>query len=679
MQLANPGEIFEFIETSERAAEPIRMQLGQGAGINACYFEGIQFLREMRGEALDSRLGRLPVNYSPDARKLRAQANEVTRFVEKSQAGTHPKAIYMDCRPPERDTSADASFRADVHETVTNSAVDDAGYLAAARSANKRRCIYGAHGLGLSIESAGSLGRRVCAFDFPATCLITDPHVQKEDLWQHPYVIYADTWTRDRIIGAFPELESRLRPEDMQTIEQLEPQKIEWAQLSGSKLFSKYARFSKSKGARIYQVHVRDGYRFDKWHVVIEVKKGERILVTEDDDTCPFGGETGLPLVLLHGYSRSDTMWSWGEVAQLRETQDKRNLVETLKMRVLRNYAALKWRVDTRTLNRDVNADDMRQSLDNQIGGMVLYTGSDRVRGFVGPEPMQMPAPPPFLDAYMESYSDNMREQIHKAPGNFGQTQTHVPAKTTMRVLDDADQVASARVDQDVESHQYLVAVLHGTTIKLAQEKNLATIGMLRKNGLDGRDFSVVIGTDWRNPQITLTVQESSIRNVSHGQRMQNLDRAAELQMVTPDEYKQAKADDLPLEGDRQMRAEIGKSVMDIVAGAPWQPRPLGRWNQMFVDECIRAQMSPRAKQDPQALQRLALAIQSQQQMQSQEMLAANPELAAKVAAASGGGTPEAQPEQQGPQPGQSVSVADLIGILSQPGASNVGRQPVAA
>ena len=35
--------------------------------------------------------------------------------------------------------------------------------------------------------------------------------------------------------------------------------------------------------------------------------------------------------------------------------------------------------------------------------------------------------------------------------------------------------------------------------------------------------------------------------------------------------------------------------------------------------------------------------------------------------------------EAAGPQPGQSVSVADLIGALSQGGGSNVGAQPATA
>lgn len=678
MRLANTNEIFEFIESGEQAAAPMRAQLAQRFGIDGCYVEGVQWIREQRGYGLDSHLGRLPVDYVPTSPKIRATANEVTRLTQKAAASTHPRAIYMDVRPPERDCGPDAAFRAGVHETLTNAAVDSSGYLRTAQMANWRRCVFGTWGMGLSLESAGEYGQRLCTFDFDPTCLITDPYVQKIDLKDHPWVIYNDTWTRDRLLAAFPHLEALLKPEQMHTVEQLEPQKMELSRLSENRLFSRYARYSKSKAARIYQVHVRDGYRFDKWYVVVEITKGKKELVNEDDDACPFGGESGLPLAILHGYLRADTMWSWGEPAQLKEDQDKANLVETQNQRILKNYAHQKIRFDKRAYGRDLNPDDIQRLWDNKVGGLIPYEGSDRVRNYAPPEVMSMPPPPPFLMESLDRIADKMREKTHKSPGMFGVEKSHVPNSTSQQVREDADQVASMRVHMDVNAHEYLVGVLHGTTLKMAQSRNPHTLALLRQERFDAQDFAVVADTDWRNPGVVMTIQESTVRNISRQQKLANLDRAAERQMIGPDEYKQAMADDLPLtDADRDMVQQLRKSVLEIVYGGQWQPRPLGRWTQMFIDEAIKAQMSPATKRDPSALQRLGIAIQSQQAVWAQEQVASNPELQATLA--QGGGTPNAEQAQQGPQPGDSVSVADLIGALSSGGGSGASASVPAA
>lgn len=663
MRLANTSEIFEFIETGEQAAEPMRAQLAQRLGIDACYVEGVQWIRERREQGMDSRLGKLPVDYVPTSPKIRATANEVTRLTQKAAASTHPRAIYMDVRPPERDCGPDAAFRAGVHETLTNAAIDAAGYLRTAQMANWRRSWAGPWGMGLAIESAGEYGQRLCSFDFDPTCLITDPFVQKIDLKDHPWVIYNDTWTRDRLLAAFPQLKDALKPELMQTVEQLEPQKMELAKLSENRLFSRYARYSKSKAARIYQVHPKDGYRFDKWYVVVEITKGQKQLVNEDDDACPFGGDCGLPFVLLHGYLRADTMWSWGEPAQLKEDQDKANLVETQNQRILKNYAHQKIRFDKRAYGRDVNPDDIQRLWDNKVGGLIPYEGSDRVRNHSPPEVLSMPPPPPFLLDALDRISEKMREKTHKSPGMFGVEKSHVPNSTSQQVREDADQVASMRVHMDVNAHEYLVGVLHGTTIKMAQARNPHTLALLRQERFDAQDFAVVADTDWRNPGVVMTIQESTVRNISRQQKLANLDRAAERRMIGPDEYKQAMADDLPLtDADRDMTQQLRKSVLEIVYGADWVPRPLGRWTQTFIDEAIKAQMSTQAKRDQTALQRLGMAIQSQYQMMSQEALASDPSLQAKLA--QGGGTPTAEQAQK-PEPNQSASVADLLSALS--------------
>jgi hypothetical protein len=676
MNLSNEKEVFEFIETAERADEPQRTQLAQNMGIDGCYFEGTHFLQVRRERRIDSAtLGRLPTDYTPGSAHLRVVDNELTYLTQKAAASTHPRQIYMDVRPPERDTGTDAALRAAVHEAVVNAAIDDSGYLRAAQLCNWRRTIFGVWGMGVSLESAGAYGQKVCAFDFDPTCLITDPNCQHIDLYRHPYVIYTDTWTIQRIESVFG---VKIDPNEARPMKDLEPQKIELNAISQGKLFSKYARFSESKAARIYQVHTKDGYRFDKWHVVIEINKDQRILVTENDDRNPFGGKYGLPFALMHGYLRADTMWSWGEPRQLKDDQDRRNLDATMNQRIKQQFAHVKWIYDKRSFGRDVNPDEIKRYFSNQVGGGIPYDGSDRARNIAPPQAVPMPQPPAFLMDALAMNADQMRKKTHKAPGNFGEAKSHVPDKTTMRVLDNADQVAAMRVDLDLDAHCYMTGLLHGTALKLAQERNPATLAMMREAGLDAQDFAVISQTDWRNPGVVMSVQEASLRNLTQQQKMQNVDNAADKQMLTPEEYKQAKGEELPIsDGDRSMRDAIQKWVLRIVYGEQWTPRPLGRWSQQFIDEATRAQALKVVDRDPAALQRLVDAITLQYQMLGQERMASDPTMMAD--AASGGGTQSQQTPTDGTAEPQAVSVADVLSALSQGGSGASAPVPASA
>lgn len=715
MDFSNPKEVIEAIQDRESAAEMIRQQLTVRTAIDRCYYEGVHWLNPSYrvGASRDSSTARLSVDYNPDARKLRATDNFVTYLTQKSAASTHPDEIYIDAVPPERDTGTDTLFRTRVHETAANTAIDESSLLYACQLANHRRCINGTWGVGLTMADDTRVmngqevpSRCVKAFEFDPANLITDPHCQHLQLHLHDWIGYTDVWTLDVVRNV---LGIEIAPEDASTVEQLEPTKLDYNAISNGRLFSYYARVAKTKAVRIYQLHTKKyGYRFDRMYVAIEnadkrkrlviggvlldedgnidgERKGETPDIGGHETETPFGG-TGLPLTLLHGYLRSDTMWSWGEPAQIKEVQDKANLVETNQQRIIQRYAGSFWKVDKRAFGNRPNDDDIAKVLTNQVGGIITYELGDRQRNVSPPELQQQPPPPPFLMEALSIYQNVGRDRTHKAPGNFGSTPTHVPFKTTERVLDDADQVSSVRVARDAQAVEYLVGVLHSTTLRLAQERNPGTLGMLVKAGFGEDDFAVLVQEDWFYPKVDLQVRQSSMRHQSTTSKKQNIDTAAQMQMIDAAQYQDAMADagiDMPLTDEwRQMKDKCRRRALSVLMGQPFQPRPMGKWGQLLLDELMRAQEDRRVEQDPQALPRLVLAVQQQYDMMSQEQLMANPELRQKVAesqqAAAQGGD-EGQSEQQGPQPGDSVSVADLIGALSQGGSGAGASVPASA
>lgn len=680
MNFANEKEVFEFIKTAEQASEPMRTQLGQRRGMDGCYYEEIQWLAQGRGgfnigRNGDGTIQRWSLDYGPEARKLRVVDNDTTALVQKSAASTNPSAIYVDGTPPERDTGPDAAFRTRVHEVAANAAIDDARYLAAAQLANFRRCIFGTQLIGLAIEN-GPDGRYVCAFEDDPTCLITDPYCQALELHAHPHVTYTNCWPLERIKAIFG---IEIKPEDAKTLEQLDGQKTEWNALSQNKLFTRHARYQKSKGARFYQLHVKDGRRFGQWFVVVEDGNGKKILVNQNDIDTPFGG-MGMPLVLLHGYTRADTMWSWGEVAQVMNDQNQKNLNATQSARIDQNYTHARPVVDRRWFD-DPSDDAISSRFTNQIGAPIIGKGSDRQRNAQPPTMLQSPPPPPHLANKSQELSATMVRKTHKAPGNFGVLQTHIPDASLERSLEDAGQVDAVRLDADFKAHLYLVGVLHATTVKLVKERNPPTAAMLRvDHGFDGQDFAALLQADPNQPGVTFTIQSASYRTRSPQARKRELDGAAKLQMLTPEDYQLSLAElGLPLtEESRQAYDQAQRWSLKIIYGQEWEPKPLGDWSKLFIKVFTRAQFARPTEQNPGALQRLVGAIQSIYQMWYQEQLLANPEMAAKAATA-GGGTPGEQPQSEESAEPQAANVADVLALLSQGGPAAVGGQTAPA
>jgi hypothetical protein len=222
------------------------------------------------------------------------------------------------------------------------------------------------------------------------------------------------------------------------------------------------------------------------------------------------------------------------------------------------------------------------------------------------------------------------------------------------------------------------VRVLHGTTVKLAQARNPGTLVMLRKEGLDEQDFAVVADTDPTDPGVVIEVQPGTVRHRTQQAKSQAIDNAAKLAMISPEQYQKAKADiDEPItDEDRDMTVAIRREVQSIVFGQDWQPKPMGKWTPFFIEECTRAQFSPRAKTDPGLPLRLVSAIQAAYNILGVERQMADPSLG--MGAAGGEpGNPQGQPD---PAQQQAVSVSDVLAALSAGGGSpGVGQATPAA
>jgi hypothetical protein len=542
----------------------------------------------------------------------------------------------------------------------------------------------GTWGLGLAIESGQRAVRgeimpdkRVRAFEFNTSCLVLDPGNQAIDLEDHEEVCYTDVWTADALEATFGVTLDR---DKLSTIEQLEPIGEKLSTLSDRRIFSKHARYSQTKGARFYQLHCKDETgTFGKWYLVIETDKDNRKIINEDDVGTPFGG-MGMPFTILHGHLRGDSMWSWGEASQISDEQKKLNSFESIFMRICQKYSGFQWIADRRFFGDKQGKDDIaRNELTNQIGGIVLGNAQGRNSGIQFPQLVTPPAPPAFLQQMMDRYPLEARQKLHTSEGSYGKVPTHVPTDNFQRAMDAADQVADVRGQNDLRSYKYITGVLHGTALKLAQQKTPGVLATLTLAEFDEQDFAVVATADPVHPRVQIDLRPGTVHKRSYQARKQDLDFALQNQAISGAQYTRALGDSLdsPLTDDmRQMLMEARKWALNIVAGEQWDPTiQLGEWSEVFLNEFIRAQFDRSAKMDPMARQRLGMAIQAIKGQQAQDALMADPALQAKMA------TDAAQAEAQATaEPtNENASVADVLDSLTGGGPADAGRETVPA
>ncbi len=652
----NRSKIAEELAELRRSYQPTADLLARNVGRAQCYFEGLQWiLRGGVGARRDSNgTTRLLVDWGPDSRHILAQCNEVTRFVEHVAAATHPDRFIVEARAENAEQSS--QHVAQVHENAVNAAVDRCNYLRAAQIAQFRRCVAGTWGMGLCVEGDGS----ITAYDFDPCQLTLEPSCQSPDLCQHPWVILSDSWTAERVERTYG---VTLDPDKLKTMEQLEPMKMETWQLSGGRLFHHYAVYSRTKAARVHQIHLKDGgYRFGRMLVVIEPGDGPPIVPNWGDQSSPFGGRYGLPLILFHSHWRSDTMWSWGDVDQIRDEQDDLNLKKTLSFRIYQRYAHAQPLVDRRAFGPSAPSDDeIRRIFTNEIGAPILYNGSDRQRNVNTPALMVHPPPPAQLEDSIDRTRDRMREKLHRSDAHFGNIKTHQTADATARAMEAADTVLGIRVRHDVQAHDELIDVLRGTLAGLVRAGADGALRVLNDAGFDAMDFGTFARYDPSSSAYPVSVRESSVRYRGYNARKGDMQWSVTAGVMTAEQFAYALAKDLdsPLTDDyRHMLQEATKAALVVIEGAEWEPLPLGEWNTLFLRAFTLALFDRRAKADTLIRERLARAIEGQKMMGLRDSLIADPSLL--DAGSSGGGLPETRLDGAA-QPAGPISPADAL------------------
>lgn len=657
MPIKTKQELQAFILGAVHAASGYRTQLAQIAGKCECYYEGIQYIQAIGFDRfVNSSTGRLLARWNPDLPSLRVTHNHVTEKVTVSAAATYPTAFDASVNPPIRDQGVAASVVAQTLEDALAAGVKHSKILDVAKDANLRRCITGVYGIGLGIrnsmrpvtmngQTTALPSKTVYAYDVHPTRFILDPYVMARDLRDHQYVIYHDVWTIDKLRNIYPQV--KWNPDDMATVGQLTPYEQSISTLSNARLFEKYRTYSTTKGAVVYQVHMKDETgRFGEYHVAVQTKKDDLEWMNEGDTQSPFGGD-GLPFVLLHGNRRANSLWSISDVSMVMDSQDMLNLTYTMMFRTIQMFSSPKILVDQRWFsNIKGSKEDWRTQFTNQVGGIVSGSPPSMDKSVMAPQVMPSQPPQPVLLDLADRSAAKMRNDTFRTEMNIGSgAKSHVPFQTTNLLLNEGDRVLGIRTSEDIKAYSQILNVLLGTEVKHVQEQSAGTLAMLDEEGFDTEDVAVLLQTDPYYPSCGINLDESSVRYTSVAERKQTLTGALTAQAITPDVYARgmAELDQAITLDDKYMRQQIEKRVQRLLRGEPWVPMPLGTYNSWCITSLIKAQFDRSIAFNPQMQDLVKQAIQMQQQQAMQEQLANDPQIAmAQMQAAQ-----QQQPQEQ--------------------------------
>lgn len=633
MLINSQDQLKTFLDDFTRSAANDRMRLAQKCGVDQCYYEGVQWLNALGPTRwTNTTLGRVYTNWNPDTKALRVTMNEVTEKIVHAVAASHPTSLGATIEPPARDAGVEATTYTQVHEDALSVATKKSGLLLAAQDANHNRAICGTYGIALGIvKSKGPGGlpaTQIVARTVHPTRYILDPAMTSRNLRDHEKVVYEDVWTAFAIRNAFPQV--KFNDEDLATVGQLTTYEQQMSLLSDGRLFSRYRQNSLTKGARVFEIHVKSPTgMWDEYHIGIEIPSKEIIWVNANNPVTPYGGD-GLPHVLLHAHRRAcESIWSISDVGMCKDPQDRLNLLQSLIFRHLQRFTAPQWVIDKRFFGTVANKEDYAQQFKSQAGGLIV--GHPSADKSISPPTLINPPPPqPMYTDLSDRASADMRRNSFRTDYSVGQgAKTHVPYETTRALLAEGDRVLGIRVTEDADAYGQILNVLLGTQINLVQQMDAGILASLDQEGFDESDLAVLMASDPRYPACKITVAEGNIRYRSANERRSDLAQTLSAQAISPSAFRQGMAElDAPVTPqDNHMRVEIEKAVTECLKGKPWIPLPLGpEYGDWAVSALRRALFDRASKRDPMTRQRIADAIALQTQTNVQDAIASNPE-----------------------------------------------------
>lgn len=690
LELKTPEMVSDYLKDRDSAASMSRQAQAIRNATDACYYLGIQYLESVQMGQWGTSTPRLFTTIDPDSKSLRVVWNEMTQRIRWASAATWPKEMDADIAPPTRDGGVEASFYTQTMEDLLAAWIGKSGFLTAAREANDQRCIVGDWGLMLrrvtDSRTVNRRGRGPTAMPdvkleiegFHPLRLLLDPAMSARDLRKHYEVTYQDVLTVAELRRMFPTME--FDESKMDTVGRLTPYEQNISSLSGGRLFTRYRQNSRSKGARVYQIHAKD--QSGRWSIMYSaVDLGGKDLQCPNlaEPYSPFGGD-GLPIVMIRGHPRPEVPDSISDVGMGRDAQDMLNIAMTQHLRAGQFYTANQKIVDRRAFQANVSDQDIRNEFTNAEGGISILNPRDR--NALMPVNVEANPPSAHLLQMVNMASAAIQRNTFRSNLDTGETdKTHQSAEYVRTLQQAGGQVLGIRVEEDLMAYAQICSVALGTVIGGIQQKSPSLIQMAVEQGFKDDAFTCVLEADPNYPTCNLTISSASVRYRSPDEVKADLMSLATT--LGPDGKPAVGGMDLRLafaemgipamELDKHMEQELSGRVTLTLRGQPWVPVRIGPFNPWCLTILHRATLDRKAQENPQIAAMIDQAIQIQQQLGMQDSLATNPELAlqqAQMQSQERQAQMQAQATAQEPAEGEQAPPANIGAMLDQMAAA---------
>ena len=671
MGFTDPKRVSDYIRETSNAYSAQCMSIAVASADDVCMYQGNQWNDGVRGGApWVNPDGTLKVNYNPDSGHIRVTQNETTKHVLAAYSATDPESIEAQVFPGEADAGVGATVSAQIKEYALNACLRSLRFLNRAKVSNFHRSVIGWYGIGLRTvirkRALSMYGANVQTYDSDLSCftfhpirLILDPWEISPDLNDHTNVTYADVFTIDQLRFFFPDI--KWDESDMGTVGELTRNEQAVHARTRGLLFQQYVYHSRTKGARVYQVHSKDetGRFGQMWYGVAYNRDSDVTILNPEDPTTPFGGN-GMPLAMIYGHPRPESNVGISDVGMVKGDQLALNLAKTQQARYMNKYCNPQLVVDKKFLGKNVNDSDLQDKITNQAGGIISGESNPNNRNVMMPQVLAYPQPPTALDQQMDYHDAKMGEKVGRSDLSRGiGLKSHQPDAAVARILAEGDRLANVRVASDVLAYEHIATVALGTIILGVQKKNPSTLAILHKEGFGPEDYVTLAQCDPAQPG-EVRIPVASVRRRSSIEKKQALDGAIERQAISPQEYRSGLADlDMAVsDEDNHMRTVLQKAVAAIIRGEEWQPFPLGGYTDWFLSQLVRGRWDRSVRNDPEAIERLGRAYMMQQQFALQQeaakQMAMNPPVPQAATAA----------PQQAEQT-QPTNIAEMIEMMA--------------
>lgn len=698
-----PVSVFDWLRERSESYRTTRGVLERDFCEQMLRVEGIQWLSV---NPVLNRIDQIRRALDIDDPNHRPVLNLTARFVQQKAASTAVREFDCEVLPPERDVGISAPQRAQAWEDLLNLGLQDACVVPAWNAANDMRAVTGVWGMGLfmkpttvHVAGAKSLGldpiegqddmvsdSLIRSFDFNPIYLTLDPAMQALELDSHEWVVYSSAWSlakARRVLGNLIDKglkDSTGKPVDLtneqnfKTLGELQPFEIQVNRISSGRLYSSAKYDSSTKGVIVHEVYRKEQSmdRFDTMEVILELPGGVYALLNEEMRKSPWGG-CGMPLRLLHGYRRSESMWSISDAKMMKDHQDNLNHVNLMTLRQLRHASKEKWVVDEKGFGTSNTPESIVNRFTNAVMGIIPYNSGSDLNRANPPQLVSVRAPDAWLSNEQERLAVNMREQIHRAAINQGQVSTHTPLGAYQMALEQSGQPADRRIYQDRMTAQSLCHTLLCTMVGLVASGSPTLAKRLVDAGFSEIDLGVFSMGERPLRNYRLLIREGSIRQRSLDARVAMIREDASKGLLENPTYQRIMSEsgiDMPLsEEDAAFSRWSGREAEAVMFGKPFVPAPAGAASEHLIRALQRAIVDRRC--DDAARARLTQAIQAQR-------LAVAQESAMLTQTADMGMTGGAAPQEPTPGAGDGLGIDQILAALQAQGAEGSAPRAVA-